>query len=360
MLEIVISLVFLFFLLSLLASAIQEIVASYLDLRGKYLEKGINNILSNQNYLGKEGVQPLGEGFFRSVIFKKLYPPHIKGKPDYLSSDSFVSILLQLIIQNQQSDEPLTLNALKASVNEMPTGDVKELLQYYLKGANNLNQFKRSLDNWYDEVMREVTGWYKRNAKKLLFGIGFALAVFFNANTFSIYNQLALNPETASQIADQAAGFVQNNKSILMDSVILNKLEASDTANYQEALIERIDTLQDISNELIKVQIESLRAPLGLGWDNGWKKPTWKWGKESGFATLLYNLMGWLVTALAISLGAPFWFDLLKKLVNLRNSGTPPKEEEEVLIPSPNPKLAKQQGNIQVEEGHQIVKIPKG
>jgi len=220
MLDIVISLVFLFLLLSLLASALQEIIASWLDLRGKYLEKGIDNILSGQNFEGRSGVQSLSDGFFGSVLFKKLYPPHIKGKPDYLSSDSFVSILLQLIIKHQHSTEPLTLASLKTSVNEMPTGDVKELLQYYLKEARSVTQFKISVLNWYDEVMREVTGWYKRAAKKWLFAIGFILAIFFNVNTFSIYSHLEVNPEIASQIADQASGFVENERAILMDSVI--------------------------------------------------------------------------------------------------------------------------------------------
>ena len=37
------------------------------------------------------------------------------------------------------------------------------------------------------------------------------------------------------------------------------------------------------------------------------------------------NILGWLITALAVSLGAPFWFDLLNRLVKLRGTGTKPK-----------------------------------
>ncbi len=40
------------------------------------------------------------------------------------------------------------------------------------------------------------------------------------------------------------------------------------------------------------------------------------------------NLWGYLLTALAISMGSPFWFDLLNKLVNLRNSIKPQQEEK--------------------------------
>ena len=35
-------------------------------------------------------------------------------------------------------------------------------------------------------------------------------------------------------------------------------------------------------------------------------------------------LLGWLITALAATLGAPFWFDIISRLVPLRGSGKPP------------------------------------
>jgi hypothetical protein len=47
--------------------------------------------------------------------------------------------------------------------------------------------------------------------------------------------------------------------------------------------------------------------------------------------------LGWLITAFAVSLGAPFWFDLLNKFVNVRASGKAPEEEpkspKEVPVP---------------------------
>ena len=41
------------------------------------------------------------------------------------------------------------------------------------------------------------------------------------------------------------------------------------------------------------------------------------------------KIAGLLITALAASMGAPFWFDLVNKLVNLRSAGkVPPKSEK--------------------------------
>jgi hypothetical protein len=40
---------------------------------------------------------------------------------------------------------------------------------------------------------------------------------------------------------------------------------------------------------------------------------------------LIQMIAGWFVSGFAISMGAPFWFDLLGKIMNVRNSGNKPK-----------------------------------
>lgn len=47
----------------------------------------------------------------------------------------------------------------------------------------------------------------------------------------------------------------------------------------------------------------------------------WKWG------VLFPALCGWGLTAIAASLGAPFWFDLLQRIMNLRANGRSPDEK---------------------------------
>jgi hypothetical protein len=62
---------------------------------------------------------------------------------------------------------------------------------------------------------------------------------------------------------------------------------------------------------------------LPIGWVKGSFGPT--------------TILGWVITALAASLGAPFWFDLLNRFVNVRASGKAPEEEpkspKEVPVP---------------------------
>ena len=61
----------------------------------------------------------------------------------------------------------------------------------------------------------------------------------------------------------------------------------------------------------------AISSPLGLGWEGVDVR-------EMTFYELFSKLLGYILTALAISLGAPFWFDLLKKLVNIRSAGNKP------------------------------------
>ena len=51
------------------------------------------------------------------------------------------------------------------------------------------------------------------------------------------------------------------------------------------------------------------------------------WAKQ-WLAILWFHFFGWAMTAAAASLGAPFWFDLLKKVISIRSNGQPPAETE--------------------------------
>jgi hypothetical protein len=56
------------------------------------------------------------------------------------------------------------------------------------------------------------------------------------------------------------------------------------------------------------------------------------WGQ-----TLRYHIIGWLLTGFAASLGAPFWFDLLNKFMNLRSAGKAPEEKPKKPKKQPKP-----------------------
>jgi hypothetical protein len=72
-----------------------------------------------------------------------------------------------------------------------------------------------------------------------------------------------------------------------------------------------------LSDDQVKTLVSGL--PLPLGWPGDWP------GKDDELMWfIIVKVVGVLLTVAAISLGAPFWFDLLNQVVNLRAAGAAP------------------------------------
>ena len=141
--------------------------------------------------------------------------------------------------------------------------------------------------------MDRATGWYKKQVQKITFIVAFLIALSFNVDTIGIAHNLSSNPELASKMADIADKYAKANKD---SSVEIPK----DTINYFQKAQKQIST-----------DIENTNSLLGLGWN--FEEKNWA-GK------LPQHLVGIILTSFAISLGAPFWFDLLNKIMQLRGS----------------------------------------
>lgn len=317
MLTVVTGLVFVLLLLSLLATTIMELLASALSLRGKNLEKALENMLVTQNNKGtttrntdtKVPSSNIPAGYDDSVLkefkdnplYKQLSYKYGKKRyaPSYVSSDSFRSILLNVILKGKSFD----FDNIKAQVNEITNEELKEvMLQFINEAEGDLDRFKSKVGNWYNNVMDRASGWYKRSTQKILVMVGLIIAVVFNADTLAIYERLESDPAALQEVVQLADAFVASNDSLTIDRI---------DPQFQETY----ENLKYVLNN----QISNIKSPLGLGWKNV------DFNKLSPYDWLT-KILGYLVTALSISLGAPFWFDLLRKIVNLRQSGEKPAE----------------------------------
>ena len=70
-------------------------------------------------------------------------------------------------------------------------------------------------------------------------------------------------------------------------------------------------TLTDIADQVS--QVRSLGLPIG------WQNTPFVW----------WAPLGWLLTAIGVSLGAPFWFDLLNKFMVVRSTVKPQEKSQE-------------------------------
>lgn len=295
LLSTIIGIVFIILLFSLLASSVRELIAGYLSLRGKHLFMAIQSMIGKSNsdvFLQHPFFQQLTIGSREHVTDGK---KRIK-LPSYINSGTFSAIILDLL----QADSP---EELQARIDELADGPLKQTLTFLNRQAGgDLVQFKLKVEEWFNEVMDRASGLFKRNTQRWLFIIGLGIAGIFNVDVITIYHNLSINPTLRDALANQATAYVQSQP-------------APQAANLDSI---DIDATQAKISTLINDNISALESPLGLGWDTvkaeETKDPKW-W---------LYKLFGWLVAAMSISLGASFWFDLLKKLVSLRSSGPAP------------------------------------
>ncbi len=290
----VIGIVFVMLLFSLLASSVMELLAGFLSLRGQQLVKAISGMVGQDTC-----AEFIKHPFFQQLAAGSRERTRIGGKkralPSYVSAGTFSSVLLDIMEIDSDADVVEKINAL-------PEGASKKLAQFLYKQSNGqLVDLKLKVENWYGEVMDRASGAYKRNSQRWLIGIGIVLAVVFNADVITIYHNLSINASLNNMVADAATTFVNTQPAPTAPN-----LDNPDMAAAQQKI-----------GQLVNQNIGAIASPLGLGWDSvDWSQVNGKWW--------LYKIIGWLTTALGISLGASFWFEALKKLVSIRASGPPP------------------------------------
>jgi len=374
--DVVIGLVFIFLLYSLLATVIAEIIATKLGLRARNLKEAINRMLTDEedfnlkgkwyDFLGKwflEKLTRIGDSLRlmknpENKIINRFYDnPEIKylgssglfKYPSSFKAVSFSKTLLYLLNGNAQLNANNIDNTLR---NETQKVLGKETASYVLNiwedSERNVVKFKMQLEAWFDRTMEQATEWYKRKIQIVLLLIGFMMAWLFNADTISITHKLSKDKNAREQIVLLTSSYLKTNPAKSGDiTAALSTLEAKE---YNRNL----DSLLNIK-ATIEADIEATKTLLGYGsWppdsaevyqNNNQIKfrpqldasllsvnqkielltekrikfsTSQKWAYF--FGILKNHFWGFLITSIAISLGAPFWFDLLNKLMSLRTS----------------------------------------
>lgn len=283
-LDVAIGMVFIFLSLSLLCSGLQEVLAKILNLRSENLKEGIDNLLSDPN------VQDLSAKLYAHPLIKKL--GRRDAAPSYIPAREFSLALVDVLKTGaapEDGDSPF--KAVAGSISNLPDGELKTALSALVDDAEgSIGDVRKNLEDWFDDSMDRVSGWYKRSAQKVLMILALILTVGLNVDSIEVAKKLWQDPA-------------------LRDVIVAEAKKADGEIEV---------TLENTRKRLADTGIS-------IGWRDQFGDP-WKdagfWGKV-GLALL--TVLGWIITAFAVSLGAPFWFDGLGKLMSLRGSGKRPQ-----------------------------------
>jgi hypothetical protein len=146
--------------------------------------------------------------------------------------------------------------------------------------------------------------------------ISVVLTLFVDADTIGIANRLWINPVLRQEIASRAEKSLAQLKDLVT-------AEYKDPSNPKPS---KADVKTPANPEFATVrQVHSQLEDL-TGWYSDWHQAA---GDIGAFATLiLFHIPGWILTIIAVSLGAPFWFDTLNRFINIRAAGKSPVETD--------------------------------
>jgi hypothetical protein len=360
--DVVIGLAFIFGVTAALASVFTELIARFLGLRGAFLLGGLRELLDGtggqtilknavDNYdkmkaLMRGGAAPpatlsatgalLGSPILRSqgmvgdITSRDLAVRPREGDrlpqvtdgtgkrstfrdrrslPSYISATSIADAIIDLLVPDAAG--VTTMTEIQAGINKLPDwmSTFKTSLQALATSAGkDINLFRTSVEKWYDDHMARVSGWYKRHVAKITLVIGAILVLLLNINALTIGRTLYGNGVVRTAVSNVAA------KSTLCQGTTQR------------------DCLASLQSQLSG----AAQAGLPIGWgtvgDCAAAQPPCNWLDQRGIFSrhggsgwqVVLVLIGFLMTIIALTPGARFWFDLLGKLGSLRSTGPKP------------------------------------
>jgi hypothetical protein len=317
--------------------------------------------------------------FYEYPSIKYLGESSWHSKPAYMDASNFSQTLIYMLRgqtydgTNQQmiliktalfvSQKAEDYSGTKITIGKETLSHLQKI---YFDSNGDIDRFRALLEKWYNDTMQRASGWYKRQTQLILFLSGWLLAFSFNVDTISIYNILAKDKTARDNLVQLAISASPKYDSIVSKTELHTGFKKDtvvrtiDKTNY----ISRNDTVLNGTKKIILEDMDKAGSIVAFGWPdkdsckvcdslksilvatkasdspnikhlNALIQYYNKYYKCNGipYQTTSTRWIGWLLTALAISLGAPFWFDLLSKFIQLRGTGTKPPP------PDPDPTL---------------------
>ena len=309
-LDVAIGLAFMYFLLSIVCSSVQEVIASVIKLRARNLEAGIRSLIADETK---------ADAFYENWRIEALKTPRwVRAsrrkprKPSYIPSRTVALALIDTLapIPGSRDDSNVLPNA-REQIEKMPDETVGRqlLLDALDKSEGKLNVFRGEIEDAFNATMDRATGWYKRKVQIILFVIAVIVAGSLNADTFNVAQRLFQDDALRAQVVGQAVKAAEENEPTPADQV----------------------TAKTVEDQLKQARATAL--PFGWSAENipDEASPEGTWGSWNWLPVWLLKVGGILATAFALMLGAPFWFDVLGRFAKLRSSGNrigTPKDDE--------------------------------
>jgi hypothetical protein len=342
-LEVAIGVIFVFILVSIICTALREALEGFLKTRSAYLEHAIRELLHDKDATGLARnvfEHPLIFGLFlgeykppATTAAPGLFSGRGRNLPAYIPSRNFAVALMDMAARGPATDlvtsatatQVVSVETIRNNILNIGNAPVQRVLLNALDSANgSLDKAQANLEAWYDSAMDRVSGRYKRASQTIIFWIGLVVAVFLNIDALRVAKYLY------SHDAERTA-LVARAETAARDSQFLKGTEYAQARSALDSiglpigwdgvkLLQKPWTRVAVLDRAGKPRLDAEGKPMTRTVTRFW---------EYVFSPIL----GWLMVAAASMLGAPFWFDVLNKVMVIRSTVKPheksPEEDSE-------------------------------
>ncbi len=321
-LEVAVGLVFVWLVISVATMEIQNRIGALLNWRAEYLEKSVLSMLKDKELVEKFYKHPL----ILELSLKDKNGNYIKDKsgkirqPEYIPNTTFATAALEVIMNAGKDGEDvpvdtMSMDEMKASMKSLgeknpPLAKMTHYLFPNMEKATDdleakISGYRKNTENWFNDVMSQTSNWYKIRAQWVAFWIGLSLAIFINIDTIQVAQKLWQEPTARAVLVAQAQAEAQK------DTPSSDGLATARSLNipigWTTTSIETKSCgILGISDYrlIIRSGGECLSVTSLPALNNGWG--------------IIVKLFGYLLSGAAAAQGAPFWFDVLRKLVGVK------------------------------------------
>ncbi len=343
-LDILIGIVTVYLTFALACTAIVEAISAWMSLRSTTLEKMLKEVFAGNLGEGK----PFVTAFYEHPLIQSLSQDK-NGRPSYIPPEIVGQTVLSLITSNDPS------KSLASVIDNLPgttdSNRIKGLLKALaVQTSEDITTLRKAVEVHFDAAMDRASGWAKRRSQLVTFIVSALLVLGANVDTVALTKQLSSNSQARERMLVAAEELLKRQENptnepptkagTKSDRPAESGVESSKGNAIpippKDKDISKVDEVDPSAKTLDIAKQKTAEANAALakaeklldstGLQFGWKPDDPANPKDPG--GWCAKIVGLLVSAFAISLGAPFWFDLLQRVMRVRLAGIKPGEKK--------------------------------
>ena len=304
MLDVLIGLATIYMVFGIACTAAVEALASWFKVRSRNLESALKEFLAAE----KSDQDAFVKAFYAHPMIQSLSLGE-HGRPSYIPPETVGKVVHAVLLAGKAE------KSLRKAVDHLPgsveSNRLKGLLNAIIEDvAEDATAFRKSIESHFNATMDRASGWFKRYTQNVALAVAAVLVLGGNVDTIAIASSLSADPEARAQLVQ-----VAQQQLAVAGELKKQAKAAKKSGDELDAAIAQARTAgRTLAQAATQIETSGLQF--------GWKTFPMRWDE------ILQKLAGLLVSVVAISLGAPFWFSVLQRFMQVRGSGAAPEAKK--------------------------------